>query len=71
MIHQDSHARQSPPSVTRPEVGLGLLPRDQLPQLRSRYIQLLQALGASPAAAFMRGIIRQIDGPLLTAEVPS
>ena len=54
-----------PPSIKRPEVGLSLRSRDQLLlPLRARYLELLEALGASPATAYVRGIIRQIDAQI-------
>jgi hypothetical protein len=57
-----------PPSVNHPEAGLALLPRDQLPQLRSRYEELLREFSVSPAAAYFRGILTQIDFRLQKAE---
>jgi hypothetical protein len=57
-----------PPSVNRPETGLTLLPRDQLPYLRERYLDLLSKLDASPAAVYMRAILTQIDQQLQRGE---
>jgi hypothetical protein len=64
MINHESHGRQSPASVNRPEVGLALLPLHQLPRQRARYVELLRTLGASPATAYARGVIHQIDARL-------
>lgn len=53
-----------PPSVNRPEAGITLLPREQLPWLRSRYLELLAQLDAAPAAVYMRAILVQIEHQL-------
>jgi hypothetical protein len=50
-----------PPSVNQPEVGLALLPRDQLPWLRTRYVELLRDLGVSPALVYVYAILQEID----------
>jgi hypothetical protein len=52
------------PSVNRPEAGITLLPREQLPWLRSRYLELLAQLDATPAAVYVRAILAQIDHQL-------
>ena len=64
MIGHASHARQSPPTVHGPEAGLALLPFDRLSKLRTRYEELLGSLGAYSSAAYLRGVIRQIDALL-------
>ena len=53
-----------PPSVNRPETGLALLPRKQLPALRERYLELLRTPHASPAAVYLRAVLAQIDSQL-------
>jgi hypothetical protein len=50
-----------PPSVNRPEAGITLLPWEQLPWLRSRYVELLSRLDDAPAAVYVRAILAQID----------